>query len=251
MKKEQLKELNRWFEQGDHQKIIDEIVALPDTDIDYELTGHLIRAYNNIDDYDKAIRLLLSVQDQGKEDSLWHFRLGYAYYYSGRAWEALQQFEIAYQLNPADKQANNFVQMSKKSLASQMKKEDTPDPVITSSQKYFPSPDAEPLLPFVWVDHADSVSLILNVGSYKNKIFAERADEGFEGNGYDWGSLAAVFIEEIMPELAVQIQFDPEASMFCAYSTDGEALERFALGFKAACEDDTLIRDLFSRAELD
>ncbi|WP_239614639.1 Imm51 family immunity protein [Cohnella mopanensis] len=251
MKEERLIQLNRWFDKGDHQKIIDEIAALPDTEIDYELTGHLARAYNNLDDYDKAISMLLSVQDQGKEDSLWHFRLGYAYYYSGKYEEALQQFEIAYQLNPADKQASKFVQMSKTSLGSQLNKKSTVDPVITSSQKYAPSPDSELLLPFQWVVHASSVSLILNVGSYKNEVFAERADEGFEGNGYDWGSLAAVFIEEIMPELAAQIQFDPEGSMFCAYSTDGEALERFALGFKAACEDDTLIRDLFSRAELD
>lgn len=246
-----MKQLIRWFENGDHQKIIDEIVALPDNEIDYELTGHLARAYNNLDDYDGAISKLLSVEDQGKEDSLWHFRLGYAYYYSGRYKEALQRFEIAYQLNPADKQASNFVQMSKTSLAKQMNKKDTANPVIRSTQEYAPSPDAESLLPFKWVVHASSVSLILSVGSYKNEVFAERADEGFEGNGYDWGSLAAVFIEEIMPELAAQIQFDPEAGMFCAYSTDGEALERFALGFKAACEDDTLIRDLFSRAELD
>ncbi|QJD88006.1 hypothetical protein HH215_05825 [Cohnella herbarum] len=132
-----------------------------------------------------------------------------------------------------------------------MNKEGTSDKVITSTQKYAPSPDAESLLPFKWVVHANSVSLILSVGSYKNEVFAERADEGFEGNGYEWGSLAAIFIEEIMPELAAQIQFEPKASMFCAYSTDGEALERFALGFKAACEDDALIRDLFSRAELD
>ncbi|WP_246096122.1 Imm51 family immunity protein [Paenibacillus sinopodophylli] len=54
-----------------------------------------------------------------------------------------------------------------------------------------------------------------------------------------------------MPGLAAKIQFDPEAGMLCAYSANGEALERFALGFNAACEDDTLIRDIFSRAELD
>ncbi len=39
--------------------------------------------------------------------------------------------------------------------------------------------------------------------------------------------------------------------MFCAYSSDIEALKEFALLFKEACEDDKLIRDLFLRAELD
>ena len=46
------------------------------------------------------------------------------------------------------------------------------------------------------------------------------ADEGFEG-GYDWNSLALVFL-----------------------------LEKNARGFKAACEDRKLITDLFSRAQL-
>ena len=48
------------------------------------------------------------------------------------------------------------------------------------------------------------------------------ADEGFEGGGYDWNSLALVFL-----------------------------LEKNARGFRAACEGRELITDLFSRAELD
>ncbi|WP_138751356.1 tetratricopeptide repeat protein [Paenibacillus sinopodophylli] len=66
--------------------------------------------------------MLLSVRDQGKKDSLCHFRFGYAYYYSGKYEEALQQFEIANQLYPVDKQDANFAQKSKTSLASQVSK---------------------------------------------------------------------------------------------------------------------------------
>jgi tetratricopeptide (TPR) repeat protein len=106
--------------------------------------------------------------------------------------------------------------------------------------------------PFIIVEQAHGgKSVILNVGSYKAELFAERAEEGFEGNGYDWSSLAAVFLEETMPALAGIIRFDPEADMFCAYSDNGEAVAAFAAGFKQACENDALIRDLFSRAELD
>ena len=54
-----------------------------------------------------------------------------------------------------------------------------------------------------------------------------------------------------MPELKGIIDFDSEASMFCAYSSNIEALKKFALLFKDACEDDKLISDLFSKAELD
>ena len=110
----------------------------------------------------------------------------------------------------------------------------------------------EKIKPFFWVEHeSGSVSLCLSVGDYKKEVFEARSDEGFEGNGYDWGSLASVFLNEKMPELKKAIGLDPEASMFCAYSTDKEALKKFATEFKDACENEPLINDLFSRAELD
>jgi hypothetical protein len=109
----------------------------------------------------------------------------------------------------------------------------------------------EQISPFFWVEHANSFSVCLNAGEYKSEVFATREDDGFEGNGYDWTSLASVFIAERMPELEEVVKFDPEAGMFCAYSPDAVALKRFILSFKTACEDDILIRDLFSRAVLD
>lgn len=109
----------------------------------------------------------------------------------------------------------------------------------------------ESITPFFWVEHEKSVSVCLNVGDYQAEIFETREDEGFEGNGYDWASLAQVFLEEQKPELVNIVKFDPEGSMFCAYSSDSAALKTFILSFKEACENETLILDLFSRAELD
>jgi len=109
----------------------------------------------------------------------------------------------------------------------------------------------EQISPFFWVDHEDSYSVCLDVGTYKEEIFLTREDEGFEGGGYDWGSLVLVFLEEKVPELKGIVSFDPEASMFTAYSDNKEALEKFVVQFKLACEDNELILDLFSRAELD
>ena len=107
------------------------------------------------------------------------------------------------------------------------------------------------LAPFIWCKDEDSVSVILaDVGSYKNEIFESRADEGFEGGGYDWASLARVFLDEKVSHLK-SIKFDPEGSMFCAYSDNEIELKEFILAFKNACEDSELILDLFSRAELD
>ena len=109
----------------------------------------------------------------------------------------------------------------------------------------------EKLAPFFWVEHEAAVSVCLYIGEFKNEIFQMRSAEGFEGNGYDWGSLAQVFIDEKMPELKAEIGLDPEAGMFCAYSQNAGTLQRFAIGFREMCNDDNLMRDLFSRAELD
>lgn len=108
------------------------------------------------------------------------------------------------------------------------------------------------ITPFIWVEHDHSVSVIMNdVGDYKQHIFDSRIDEGFEGGGYDWQSLAVVFLEERLPHLADVVRFDSESSMFCTYSTDADALKEFIVAFKSALDDNTLILDIFSRAELD
>lgn len=105
--------------------------------------------------------------------------------------------------------------------------------------------------PFFWVEHRNNVSVCLNVGEYKTKIFHVRKDDCFEGNGYDWSSLAQVFLNELMPELANSVRFDSEADMFCAYSDDRDALKTFILSFKKVCDNKTLIEDLVSRVKLD
>jgi hypothetical protein len=112
---------------------------------------------------------------------------------------------------------------------------------------------AKTIAPFFWVDHEESksFSVCLNAGDYKPELFESRAEEGFEGGGYDWQSLAKVFLSERMPELEDTVDFDSEASMFVAYSKNEEALKQFILAFKGGCENEMLIQDLFSRAELD
>lgn len=54
----------------------------------------------------------------------------------------------------------------------------------------------EAIKPFFWVEHSNSFSVCLDVGAYKQEIFDIRADEGFEGNGYDWASLADVLLKK-------------------------------------------------------
>lgn len=109
----------------------------------------------------------------------------------------------------------------------------------------------EIIAPFFWSEHENSASVCLTVGEYKSEVFKAREADGFEGNGYDWASLAKVFLEEKQPQFVGTVKFDPEGSMYCAYSSDKETLKQFAIAFKEAVEDEDSITDLFSRAELD
>ena len=86
---------------------------------------------------------------------------------------------------------------------------------------------------------------------YKQNVFDTRQEDGFLGNGYDWNSLATVFLEEKMPELVDALSFDSEAGLFSIGSEDVEAVKKFALEFKAMCDDDSEMMDLLSRATLD
>lgn len=109
----------------------------------------------------------------------------------------------------------------------------------------------EKIKPFFWVEHDTSCSVCLSVGEYLQEIFDTREDDGFEGNGYDWASLAQVFLDEKCSELQEKVDFDPEGSMFVAYSEDKDSLVEFICKFKESCENREEILDLFSRTELD
>ena len=105
--------------------------------------------------------------------------------------------------------------------------------------------------PFFWVEHENSCSVCLSDLNFKSEIIASRADEGFEGNGYDWASLASTYVDKQLPELVDLVKFDPEADMFCAYSSDAEALKKFILSFKQALDKTEFMIEIFSYAELD
>ncbi|HEX2697610.1 MAG TPA: Imm51 family immunity protein [Anaerolineales bacterium] len=95
-------------------------------------------------------------------------------------------------------------------------------------------------------------SLILSDEHMESRlnIFEERADEGWEGNGYDWTSIARVVIDEKLPDLKDKFEFDPEAGMFSA-SGPLDALKRLGEEMKKVFDDEDLLRDVLSRAELD
>lgn len=119
MDKKMMQLLSQWHEEGKYQKIIEEIEKIPPAERDYTLTGQLARAYNNLhtrEGYQKAAELLESVMEEGKNDALLHYRLGFSYYYMDREAEALHEFERAEELEPGDPDTLDFIEICKNEL---------------------------------------------------------------------------------------------------------------------------------------
>ncbi len=98
-----------WHESDSHQEIINALEQIPAAKRDYETIGLLARAYNNVDDYAKAIELLESVREEGEGDALWNFRMGYACFYQERIPDALQYFTAAHELDGEDEDTIFFI----------------------------------------------------------------------------------------------------------------------------------------------
>lgn len=124
MRQELIAELNAWHEQDEYQKIVDRIREIPDPLIDDELAVHLGRAYNNLGKYKTALKWFNKISEEGRNDALWHFRVGYANYYLDRNEEAIQAFEQALELDPEDEDARQFLEWSREAAANQPEKEE-------------------------------------------------------------------------------------------------------------------------------
>ena len=144
--------LNKWSQEENYQKIIDCLETLSNTQrLDYTLTCQLARAYNNLADLDqpeakaqlaRAEELLRSVSEEGAEDPLWHYRLGYSLFYQDREEEALACFERTLELCPSDEDARAFIQECKKYIAAracspEMYEQEDWDAVEAHLEKYF------------------------------------------------------------------------------------------------------------------
>lgn len=62
-----------------YQEIVDMILEIKEKDRDFEIISEWGRAENNLGNYKKALEILFSIKEEGEEDSLWNYRVGYAY----------------------------------------------------------------------------------------------------------------------------------------------------------------------------
>ena len=115
---EQIAHLQMLHEQSNHSQIVSLIEAIDGYDSDYQLLSLLARAYNNLEDHEKAISLLKPLEEQGKNDPLWYYRLGYAYYYQSSDYDrrimGLEMVEKAFQMG--DELSFSFIVLAKRTL---------------------------------------------------------------------------------------------------------------------------------------
>lgn len=75
-------QIDEWYDNDEHDKIIEAILALPDSDLDDDILGQLAVAYNNVGEFKKAIAVLESQRPRLDGYYKFHYRMGYALYYA-------------------------------------------------------------------------------------------------------------------------------------------------------------------------
>jgi len=108
LKKELLEKIERLDELWKYQEIIDLIEALPTEQLDTELIVELGKAYNNIENYEKGLKILKSIENEEGDNALWNWRVGYSYFFLKDYIKAEKYFLKAYELEPDDEYARDF-----------------------------------------------------------------------------------------------------------------------------------------------
>ena len=110
MREDLLEKLEEWHEEDEFEEIVDAIEEIPENERDYTLISHLGRALNNLGRYDQALEQFMKIQEEGQDDSLWHYRVGLAYYYLGRYEESETAFRRSDELEPGDEDTLEFLE---------------------------------------------------------------------------------------------------------------------------------------------
>ncbi|WP_433922244.1 SMI1/KNR4 family protein [Paenibacillus taichungensis] len=131
MNDELLERLEAWHEQDEYEEIIDAITEVREEDRDYILVNHLGRALNNMERYQEAVEQFLSVEEEGQNDPLWHYRIGLAYYYLEQYENAREAFEAADRLEPGDEDTQEFLEWIRNKTADELTEEAVEVPVDT------------------------------------------------------------------------------------------------------------------------
>lgn len=123
MEQSLIEQLDQWHEDDEHQQIVDTLLAIPEGERDYETVSRLARAYNNLGLFEEALRHFDKIAESGKNDPLWHYRVGFALYYLKRYEEAAQALRVSDQLKAGDQFTGRLLKWSLEKAEKQKKEE--------------------------------------------------------------------------------------------------------------------------------
>ncbi|GIP29031.1 hypothetical protein J23TS9_41610 [Paenibacillus sp. J23TS9] len=154
MREDLLAQLDEWHEEDKFEEIVDAIMDIPAEDRDDVLISHLGRAMNNLERYEEAIEQFLTIAEEGKEDPLWHYRMGLAHYYLDQYDDALREFEIADQLDPGDEDTLEFLDSIRSKMAEEQEPLEDSDAEPIAQPIIMPVPDLDTNIDFAnfWDD---------------------------------------------------------------------------------------------------
>ena len=109
MKEKLLEKIESLNEMEKYQEIIDLIEALPAEQLNTELIGELGRAYNNIEEYEKGLEILKSIENEVGDTALWNWRIGYSYFFLEDYTKAEKYFLKVYEQEPDNEKACDFL----------------------------------------------------------------------------------------------------------------------------------------------
>lgn len=104
-----IEKIQKLTEADRDEDVVNLILTLPVEEQTDEIKGLLARAYNNLEQYEKALQLLFETKDTQEDTANWNFRIGYSYYYLGNYDKSLQYFSRALEITPDDEDTKWFV----------------------------------------------------------------------------------------------------------------------------------------------
>jgi len=122
-------------------------------------------------------------------------------------------------------------------------------PEMHGNQHVYPLTDSTTFSPFILIDgHCRALVMFDHSMAFKSHIFAERATEGWTGNGIDWTRLAEFAVREEFSQTDEHVGYDSDADMFSARGAR-HTLEKLGAALQAIFLNDDAIRDLMSRVK--
>lgn len=116
MKQSLLQNLQKLYDEGKYQIVIDDLLEIEPEQWGYDLTCLFARALNEVGEYDDAMGYLLKVAQQGRKDYMWYVRIGYTYFLQQKYRDALEMFEKGLKLQPNNQEVMLFVTLARSAV---------------------------------------------------------------------------------------------------------------------------------------